>query len=233
MKKFFKLFVTIWILTAACSLYAQSDSASFLIRFKGGYADYGTSNGVSSLGSANSANTAWNLDLSVGWKINKAWEAGFGIEYQKQKSDAYSEIYLPNQWYAVQLTKTDINLFLGKIYIAWHLRLFNRIYFIPDMALYYGKADGKQEVATAYRKHLSSDELELGEVYFSSTLGIQDISYDYLALKFAPAFAFFITKHFAMNLEIGSFGFNMIDDEWNWTANINPTYWKLGVIFAF
>lgn len=237
MQSFIKILLVTLFLTGSYTLHAQLDSASVLIRFKGGYADYSSSNGVSSLGAVNAANTEWNLDLSVGWKVGKA-EVGLGVEYRKQKSEALSEIYRPNEWMAVQQTETKIHLFLGKLYFARHFRLFNRFYFIPDFTLYYGIADGKQDALTASREALSSESFYVLQGGNSSSLTFytQDISYDYLAFRLAPAFAFFITQRFALHLETGSFQFSMVDAEWDnrqFVANINPSYWQLGIMFAF
>ena len=187
--------------------YAQPDSSKLIIRFNGGYADTGSSNGVASLGAFESNIRDWNVGLTVGFLFGKRWEAGIGFEYLKQKGTSTSTIFFPNHWTAI----------VGKAYLAGHWRMSNRLYFNPMLSLGIGKVKSGSEV--------------LNFLGFES-----DFSYDYFAINLAPAFSFYLNPHFALNLETGSFSFATTDWEWDnkqWLAHINPAYWKLGIIVMF
>jgi len=208
-------------------VHAQPDSSRFIIRFNGGYADTGSSNGVASLGALASNTGAWNVGLAVGLPLGKHWEAGIGFEYWKQKTIAQSEIYLPLQWQAMQQTETDMKLIVGKLYMAGRWQLFSRLYFTPIFSTGIGKATEIQMINTYVAEYMS---------YFNWWINESDISYDYFSINLAPAFSFYLNHHFALNLEIGSFSFSTTDWEWDnkqWLANINPAYWKLGIIVSF
>ena len=219
--------------------YAQPDSSSFILHFSGGYADLGTSNGVSSLGSVISNANNWNVGLTVGLPIGKKWAAGIGFEYLKQKNTTLSEIYIPKEWYAIQETETKINLIIGKVYLAGYWRLVNNLYFNPIFSSNVGKANSAQVSMKFVTKDYSSlpNEFVLIEIENPILIGEkEDISYNYFALSFAPAFSFYFTRNFALNLETGNFQFSATDWKWDnkqWLANINPTYWRLGIIVAF
>ena len=223
---FFALFLLFPLL--AC---AQKDSSSVIIRFNGGYADTGSSNGVASLGSTASNSRDWNVGLTVGLPVGKRWEVGLGFEYWKQRTIAESTIYFPNQSLYMQFTETDVNLIIGKAYISGHWKLFNRLYFSPILSMGIGKAKGTQSDQTAFSHNLQEQQ------YLSYMVGGESkISYDYFAIGLAPTFSYYFNRHFALNLETGNFRFATTDWEWSnkqWLANANPAYWQLGAIIAF
>jgi len=216
--------------------YAQMDSSRFIIRFNGGYADTGSSNGVASLGALASNTGAWNVGLAVGLPLGKHWEAGIGFEYWKQKTEALSEIYLPKQWLAMQSTETDMKLIIGKLYLAGRCKLFSQLYFSPIFSTGIGKATSTQTSFTAVRQDFDG-QLQIGDGDALIAWGSESvISYDYFSINLAPTFSFYLNRHFALNLETGSFSFSTTDWEWDnkqWLASINPTYWKLGIIVTF
>ena len=226
--KFFVLFLLFPLFA-----HAQRDSSSTILRFNGGYADIGTSNGVASLGASASNTRDWNVGLSVGFPVEKNIEAGFGFEYRKQKIATTSQIFippreqmLPSRFGAIQFTDTDMNLIIGKAYLIRYWRLFNRLYFNPMLSIGIGKVTGTQKTNTL---HVPPNE-PFFRYYYEST-----ISYGYFALSLAPAFSFYLTPQFALNLEIGSFQFSTTDRKWDnkqWLANVNPVYWQLGIIVA-
>ena len=207
--------------------YAQKDSSSVIIRFNGGYADTGSSNGVASLGSTASNSRDWNVGLTVGLPVGKRWEVGLGFEYWKQRTIAESTIYFPNQSLHMQFTETDVNLIIGKAYAAGRWKLFSQLYFNPMLLVGIGKAKGTQSYQTAFSPNMQINYLVEGE---------SKISYDYFAIRLAPAFFYYFNRHFAINLETGSFRFTTSDWKWDnkqWLANVNPAYWQLGVIITF
>ena len=219
--------------------YAQPDSSKLIIRFNGGYADTGSSNGVSSLGSVASNSRDWNVGLSVGLPVGKRWEVGFGFEFWKQKTIAQATIDLPKQWIAMEMTETDMNIIVGKVYLAGHWRIFNRLYFNPMLSLGIGKAKSVLESFKLVREPINIDDIpvlqppSLIDGFWGNG---SKISYDYFAIGLAPSFSYYFNRHFALNLETGSFSLSTTDWEWDnkqWLANINPTYWKLGIIVTF
>lgn len=231
-----KFFLLLFLFPLLAS--AQPDSSFLILRFNGGYADIGSSNGAASLGAVESSIRDWNIGLTVGFPVSDHWEAGIGFEYRKQKATTGSEIYLPQQWVAMQLTETDINLVIGKAYLAGSWRLFSRLYFNPVLSVGIGQATGVQKYLTAARAYISPSEIiSIGEsVYTGNIGGESDISYSYFAIGLAPAFSFYFTRHFALNLETGNFRFSTTDWKWDnkqWLANINPEYWRLGIVVAF
>ena len=221
---FFTLFLLIPIL-----VNAQRDSSSLIFRFNGGYADISSSNGAFSLGASASNTRDWNVALSVGIPVGKRWEVGLGFEYIKQKTVSESIIDMPIQWSAYQITETDVNLFIGKIYMAGHWQLFKRLYFNPILSAGIGKAKGTQIGAT---RTASYPDYIYGVLWLNKA----EMSHDYFAIGLTPAFYYYITKHFALNLEAGNFRFSTTDWEWDnkqWLANINPMFWQLGIMVAF
>ena len=218
-------------------LYAQPDSSRVFIRFNGGYTDYSSSNGASSLAAVSSNNTTWESCLTIGFSVARNWEVGLGIEFQKQKTEAISSMFVstPRKWASQQITETHIHLLMGKIYAAKYWRLFSRLYFNPDISFGIGKWQGTQKDITLYAEEAPVDEIVVGPPSLT-TGGKSDISYDYLALSLTPAFTFFFNRHIAINLATGCFQFsttNWVWDNRQWLANVNPAYWKLGVIVSF
>lgn len=217
-------------------MHAQSDSVAFFLRFTGGYADVGSSNGVSSLGAVAGNTRSWNAGLTMGFSLSKHWEAGFGFEYQKQKSETESRLFVPKQLMGLQLTQTDINLVIGRAYLAgcWHL--FSRLYFNPILSVGVGKATGTQTNLTATTNIQADDSfVHITEPKDYLGGGETDISYKYFAVGIAPAFTFYLNRHLALNLETGNFQFSTTDWKWEnkqWLANVNPAYWKLGIIWT-
>ena len=234
----YKILFSCFILIPLC-LYAQPDSSRVFIRFNGGYTDYGSSNGVASQPAVNSNNTAWETGLSAGFSIARNWEVGLGVAFQKQKTEAISEMDIFMKLASLQYTETEISLILGKIYVAGYRRLFSRLYFNPGFAIGIGKGKGTQKNMTAYKETIYAfpfDELPDDPFSQSITTGKEDISYDYMAISFTPAFTFFFNRHIALSLETGCFQFNTTDwdrDNRRWIVNINPAYWKLGVVVSF
>jgi len=232
-----KIFFPLFLLFSSF-VNAQPDSSLLVIRFNGGYVDSGSSNGVDYLGALISNTSAWNVGLTVGLPLGKRWEAGIGFEYWKQKTIALSQLYIPKQWIAMQNTSTNMNLITGKLYMAGRWQLFSRLYFTPMLSTGIGKATVVQESITAVRQDFISDGLVLIEDQIISGLwnDESDISYKYFSVDLAPAFSFYFNRHFALNLETGSFSFSTTDWKWDnkqWLANINPAYWKLGIIVTF
>ena len=219
--------------------YAQPDSSKMTIRFNGGYADTGSSNGVASLGASESNSRNWNVGLTVGFPVGKNWEAGFGFEYWKQKTIAQATINLPKQWIAVELTETDMNITIGKFYLAGHWQIFNRLYFNPILSVCIGGAKATLESLKAVREPINIDDIPVLQPpsQINGAWGyVSKISYDYFAIGLAPSFSYYLNRHFALNLETGSFSLSTTDWEWDnkqWLVNINPTYWKLGIIVTF
>ena len=234
MKKIFILLLLFPLLA-----YAQPDSSKLIIRFNGGYADTGSSNGVASLGASESNSRNWNVGLTVGFPFGKRWEAGVGFEYWKQKTIAKSTMYLPKQWSAMEVTETNLNLIVVKVYMSGYWRIFNRLYFNPMFSVGIGRAKGTLESFKAVREDITIDDFLVLQP-ISQINGAWNyeskISYDYFAMNLAPAFSFYLDRHFALNLETGSFSFSTTEWEWNnkqWLANVNPAYWKLGIIVTF
>jgi len=231
---FFALFLLFPLL--AC---AQKDSSSVIIRFNGGYADTGSSNGVATLGSTASNSRDWNVGLTVGLPVGKRWEVGLGFEYWKQKTIAQSTIYLPKQWIAREMTETDMNIIIGKAYVTRRWQLLSRLYFHPMISVGIGKAKGILVSFKAVREEININdgfELQLPSQIDGAWGYESKISYDYFAIGLAPAFSYYFNRHFALNLEIGNFRFATTDWEWDnkqWLASVNPAYWKLGVIVTF
>jgi hypothetical protein len=232
-KYFFALFLLIPFL--AC---AQKDSSRLILRFNGGYADTGSSNWVTSLGASAYTTRDWDVGLTVGLPFGERWEAGVGFEYGRMKTVANYSIYLPKQWMAMEVAETKMNLFIGKAYVAGRWKLFSRLYFNPILSVGIGKATGTKISQAAWVQELNTDEITI------ITPGTQpqawgsesDISYDYFAIGLSPAFSFYFTRHFALNLETGSFRFSTSDWKWDnkqWLANVNPAYWQLGIIVSF
>ena len=217
--------------------FAQPDSCSFIIRFDGSYADTPASNGVSSLGASASNTREWNVGFTIGLPVGKHWEVGLGFEYVRMVSKAQSEIYLPNQWAAAQWTETKTNLFMGGIYAAGRWKLFNRCYFNPMFTVGIGKAKGVQLTKTAVKNIFPSDIITILPGTVGSLTGQEsDILYQYLAIGVAPAFSFYLSRHFALNLTTGRFQFSTTDWKWDnkqWLASVNPLYWQLGIMLAF
>ncbi|MDR2914055.1 MAG: outer membrane beta-barrel protein [Tannerella sp.] len=245
----FLLLLLLFPLTVA----AQPDSSRFNIRLNGGYADIASSNGVSSLGAVSSNSRQWEVSLSAGYIIDKHWEIGLGFSYQKQKTRAQSTVNIPidpywlgqeyagtgTYWLGVEQTEANVHLTTFDIYTAGYWRLFNRFYFTPKLTFRIGGAKGTQESVLA-----TATEYQINDFYVllpasprpQLTSRESNISYDYAALQLAPAFTFYINRHFALNLETGSFHFSAIDWEWDnkqWLANVNPAYWRLGIVVAF
>ena len=219
----------LWLFLLFSSLVcAQPDSSKLIIRINGGYADTGSSNGVASLGSNVSDSRNWNVGLTVGLPFGKRWEAGVGFEYWKQKTETISEIFVRTQWDAIQSTKTDVKLIIGKFYMAGQWKLFDQLYFNPMFSIGIGKATTTLIYQDFFAEYNS---------YFNYYVPVKsDISYKYFAINLAPAFSFYFNRYFALNLETGSFSFATTDWEWDnkqWLANINPAYWKLGIIVTF
>jgi len=219
-------------------VYAQPDSSKLTIRINGGYTDTGSSNGVASLGASASNTSAWNIGLTVGLPFGKRWEAGVGFEYWKQKTAAFSQIYLPKQWMAEEYTETNMSLILGKLYLTGRWQLFNRLYFTPMLSIDIGKAKVNLESYKAVVEDISVDGIILKPPsHIDGAWGYESkTSYDYFAINLVPAFSYYLNRHFALNLETGSFSFSTTDWKWDnkqWLANINPTYWKLGIIVTF
>ena len=232
---FFALFLLFPLL--AC---AQKDSSSIIIRFNGGYADTGSSNWVTSLGASTYTTRDWNVSLSVGLPFGERWEAGVGFEFGRMKTVANSSMYLPKQWMAMEVAETKINLFIGKAYVAGRWKLFSRLYFNPVLSVGIGKATGTQVSQTAVQQVFYGDfgEIQIGDTDNISGLwgNESDISYEYFDIGLSPTFSFYFNRHFALNLETGSFRFATYDWKWDnkqWLANINPAYWQLGVIITF
>jgi len=229
--------------------YAQPDSSQVIIRFNGGYTDLGLHNGVFSLGAVTAKNTEWNLGLSVGLTFGKNYEAGVGFEYIKQKIDAFSEVSIPIQnlelTYTIQGTLTDLNFFIGKVYLSKNWRIINKLYFSTIFSASVGKATGTQEVYTfkgifKYQSEKSNDPKDFfqkreeeANIFYRRNY---TLSHDYFGINLSPAFSYYFTRHFALNLETGIFGLNIID--WDWEnkqclASINPAFWQFGIIVAF
>ena len=230
-----KIFFSLFLLFPLFA-HAQMDSSRLIIRFNGGYADTGSSNGVASLSTLTSNTSAWNVGLVVGLPLGKRWEAGIGLEYMKQKTAAESQIHLPEQYLAQQSTDTDMKLIIGKFYMTGRWQLFNRLYFTPILSTGIGKVIVTQEVKT--RRILYDSSLFEQGIFLNSALWYSELetSYNYFEIGFAPAFFFYLNHRFALNLETGSFSFATTDWEWDnkqWLANVNPVYWKLGIIVLF
>lgn len=230
-----KHFLAAFLLLFPLFAVAQPDSCNIVLRFGGGYADTGTSNGaVSITGTRN-----WNLGLNVGLPLGKHWEAGIGFEYQRQRTSTLSELYIPKHYLVQQTAETKINLTIGKVYAAGHWQLFKRIYFNPVISTGIGKAKGRQTSYVAARPYIGyPDELILLDPSDRPALESteSDISYDLFAISLAPAFSFYLNRHFALHLEVGSFAFATTDWDWDnkqWLATVNPAYWQLGIIAAF
>ncbi|MDR1171008.1 MAG: hypothetical protein LBL24_00990 [Bacteroidales bacterium] len=231
---------TFFLFLLPAVLCAQPDSSKFCIRLNGGYADVGSSNGLSSLGAVSSSNRQWEISLAAGYVIDKHWEIGLGFNYRKQKINALAEFDFPipdqlwlepdqQQWLemlGMEFTETKMHLTTFDLYAIRNWRLFSRLYFTPKLTFRIGKAKGTQEsvivTSTGWAPILIGSN--------------NDISYDYAALQLVPALTFHINRHFALNLELGSFQFSAIDWEWDnkqWEATVNPAYWRLGTVFSF
>jgi hypothetical protein len=230
---------TFFFLLLLCSIpvLAQSDSSKVAIRLVGGYNDVTTSNGVASMGAVNSTTAAWNLGLSVGVRIDKNWEIGLGAEYQKQNQATSSILHIPEQWIAFEETDTKAHILMGKLYAAYYWKLVHRLYFNPKVELAYGELSGKQENRNAYIRVKTPGIVypyEKDDYYFGASE--QDISSHYLAAALVPTFSFFFSKRVAAFLETGRFQLEMIDAEWDnrqWTADLNPASWRVGIMVTF
>jgi hypothetical protein len=229
-----KKILLFFVLYPVC-IFAQMDNAKVLIKLTGGYNDFGTSNGVASLGAVNAENTAWNIGLSVGTLLGKHWEAGIGAGYEKAESTALSEMLLLQSANA-QLTRTNAHIWMGKVYVAGYWRLFNQLYFHPNFSLTYGKGKGERSDQTAYYHQIAASPSIQDSPYSYFYSNTQDYSYNYQSISLAPGFSFFITKHLAVHLETGRFQLGTSEWEWDsrqWTADLNPSYWTVGIIAAF
>jgi hypothetical protein len=224
---------------------AQPDSSKFHIRLNAGYADIASTNGLISLSAISSNSRQWETSLSAGYIINSYWEAGISFSYLKQRIQAESFHYFPvyhKNILGSEQTETKIHLVAVDIYTVGYRQLFSRLYFTPKLAFTVGRGNGVQKSsfqADAYPIGSGNGIFEWypeDEVSRYSTVNENNISYDYAALNLAPAFTYYLNRHFALNLETGIFMFSTIDWKWDnkqWLANVNPTYWRLGIIVAF
>jgi len=205
--------------------HAQMDSSRFIVRFNGGYADTGSSNGVATSNALTTNNSSWNVGLTIGLPFGKRWEAGVGFEYWKQKTETVSTVNVLSQWDKMQTTKTDMKVIIGKAYVAGRWKLSSKLYFNPILSVGIGKIKSTQAAKTFL--------LNLPENFWLNGFVGDN---NYFSLDLAPTFSYYLTKHFALNLETGSFGFSTTDwkrDNKQWLANVNPVYWKLGIIVLF
>ena len=239
-----KIKIIIVFLLLPVLAYTQLDSSSVIIRLNGGYADIDLSNGVASLGGVASNTSSWNVGFSLGLVVNKKWEVGLGFDYMKQKTTAESQISIPTMFLSYQETDTKVNIYMGKLYLSGYWRLFNRFYFNPIFSTNIGKAAGFQkyseivghnnDISNPDPNHFSQDPI-LMDIFISERKR-NNISFNYFSLSLSPAFSYYFTQHFGLNLETGCFQFSTVDWEWDnkrWLANINPEYWRLGIFVSF
>ena len=224
------------LLLCSIPVFAQPDSSKVAIRLVGGYNDATTSNGVASMGAVTSAMKACNLGLSVGVRIDKNWEVGLGAEYQKQKQATTSSMYIPEQWIALEETNTKAHILMGKLYAAYYWKLVHRLYFNPKIELAYGELKGKQEGLTAFISKKTPGFMHIAEDDYSVGSSELDLSSGYLGVAIVPTFSFFFSKRVAAFFETGRFQLELMDAKWDnrqWTADLNPASWRVGVMVAF
>ncbi|MCL2073536.1 MAG: outer membrane beta-barrel protein [Marinilabiliaceae bacterium] len=230
------IFLTLFLIIPVFT-HAQPDSSKIIIRFSGGYSDNALSNGVTSIGAVNANITDWNLGLKIGTLVGKNIEIGLGIDYLKQQSEAQSQILIRDYRWIYEYTTTDAHLVVGKAYLSYRWQILNRFYFNPIFSIDIGKTKGEQVIFTALSDETFSSEpttnLPISDIIW---LGKESFSHNYFAINLSPAFSYYFSPHFAINLEIGRFGYSTIDwglENKQWLASLNPAYWQVGLIFAF
>lgn len=229
------ILLTSLFLLLSVNLIAQFDNNKIL-RFNVGYAEVGTSNGVSSIGAVSTDVSEGEIGLTFGFLVNKQWELGLGINYEYQHSNAISEVEATGLWRGIQITDTKVHKVMGRIYTAYNVKLFNKLYFNPVISLNIGHAMGNVSVKTMTSGLNSPDPTSYTEYFSLWIFPDTKISYDYCAFRAAPALTYFFNNKIAATMNFGNFQLSMIDWEWDshqWIASFRPAYWQLGFIIAF
>lgn len=217
-------------------LQAQSDKNKWSFRLHAGYADNSSSNGVYSLGTNQLTGRDYNTDLSIGFHLSKRWECGVGFYYGRQDNRVTSSLYVPMEFYATEITRTKLNLFMWEYYLTGKFQIFKGLYFSPIMSYNSGHADETkghyifkcQEVLRPNTTFPSFENVLQDRYIYYNT-------YYYSSIAVMPAFTFYINNHFALNLQTGIFSISMIDDDFSsrsCLADINPSSWRLGLVFS-
>jgi len=216
----------------------KKDTFNLVIRITGGYTDAITSTEMGIMRENAIRTSTGVIGFSAGLLTNKKSEFGVGVEYLSQTTMTNSFLYLPEIFYGEEIARSNVNIFLGKVYFANHYRLFSRLYFAPKFAFGYGKANGiRQSTRQSITDLKIPDFLHIQNTngYPIMSKSEEKINYDYFAMDLTPAFNFYFNKHFALTLETGAFQISFIDVKWEnrqWLANISPIYWNVGFAFV-
>ena len=238
-----KIYLIIVLSILPLCLFSQIEDHHVIFHLNGGYVKTTTGNGAASLGAVSTNGYTGNISLLAGIPIGN-WEFGIGLEYQKENKDTDSRIYyrLDNlnytqtyALYAVQLTNFSWSGLVGKLYATRHVRLLDKFYFSPNIAFNWGEINGMQEAYTISRE-MATPGSSLAQPRSGYASIKNDVTSEFSSLRIAPAFTYFFSRHFALNLETGGAEVALADWEWSSRQAIvqfNPAYWQLGVTVGF
>ncbi|MDR0833866.1 MAG: outer membrane beta-barrel protein [Candidatus Symbiothrix sp.] len=223
---------------------AQMDSTTHIrIQLRGGYADQTATTGAASISAAVSQGSSWNVGLTLGAALNRNWEVGVGVEYQRQKMETTSSLFLPfgdETWMAQGLTETKVSAPVFSLYSAYYLHLCNRLYLTPRLMVGYGNAKRENRDIIATMTSFPTEHyitLSSGSIMKS---GVRETSseyeYEYFGVQLSPELQYFFNDNIGVSLGLGGIQLAFVDWAWDskqWIADFSPAYWKLGLVLAF
>ena len=236
------------LFTAIC-LYGQENENGFIFRLDGNYNETATSNALQYVNAYNAESRNGNVSVSAGY-LYQHWRVGLGFEYNRSKSTILGEL-VEERPIAVSETGLSVmssifleqnavrlNSYGGLFSVNRYLPVWRNLYFTPGFYLGYGRITGNYTGTVVLYQGLLSPIpgilYDLSDMQNYAGSYEQDISQSYFYMQLSPELTWFFSKHFALNIQMGGAGIDVIDFEWSNSSkqiNFNPSFWKLGIVF--
>ena len=203
-----KIFSIIFIsIVAFSSTFAQLEKGRLLISFDGNFTK---NSNKSSAGVSLLSDHALNLNPSLGFGITKNLTLGVGVDLSWNKQAYLMNITEIPGFQTDFQVETLSNSYLPYAFLGYYYEVFNRFYIGGQVRVKFGFAQEKQ--------------------------GNQTNKGNIIAASISPEINYFISRHFAVYLSLGEFGYSisMFDNynKSNWLVNFNPQHWALGIRVA-
>ncbi|MDL2290467.1 hypothetical protein LJB95_03585 [Paludibacteraceae bacterium OttesenSCG-928-F17] len=203
-----KIFLISFIsIVAFSSTFAQLEKGRLLISLDGNFAK----NSHESSTDISILNTrTLNLSPAIGFSLAKNFTLGLGVDLSWNKQAYLMNITeLPGFQTDFQVENSS-NSYLPYAFLGYYYEIFTRFYVGGQFHIKFGFAQEKQ--------------------------GNQTNKGNIIAASISPEINYFISRHFAVYLSLGEFGYSMsmFDnyDKSNWLINFSPTQWALGIRVA-
>lgn len=173
--------------------------------------------------------------ISAGFFLTDRFIVGFGLEFNKSAEDRYALLILNNSYIQEEKMKIKSSLLSPNLYAGWYFKIINNFYCNVNLKISYGKINTEYQSKIGARSKFTRDSVQFypidGSLAYSATFE-SDSKFDYFSAGIHPQVTYFMTKNFGIYISLGSIEYSILDwenDNSEWNANFNPSYWRFGV----